>query len=86
MIFFLFADFRNVIIRLKSSDIRTTVTTILKACDLPLDYLETVPVRKETTYKIEWITPRKRSNADIVNEVNYTPPKPKTLRFVKILL
>jgi len=63
---------------LKSSDIRATVTTILKACDLPLDYIATVP--QQTQFKIDWITPRKRPDADIIHEVNYKPPRPKTLR------
>lgn len=55
------------------------MTSILKACGLPLDYLNTLP--KAQKIKVEWINSRKFNEADIVPDVHYTPPKPKTLRY-----
>ncbi|KAL4233988.1 hypothetical protein ACF0H5_005643 [Mactra antiquata] len=48
--------FKDVKIKLKSTDIRKTVSTILQACGLSLDYVNTVPVQKKTSQGVKWYT------------------------------
>ncbi|KAH3849886.1 T-cell activation inhibitor, mitochondrial-like [Dreissena polymorpha] len=47
-------NLRTVKISLMSTDVRTTVITILEACGLPLDYVKTVPVTTKAYSKTDW--------------------------------
>lgn len=63
---------KDVKIHLKSTDIRNTVTTILQACGLPLDYLNTVPV-KEMSRVHDWYATY--PDAKIYTEIKTKPSK-----------
>lgn len=78
-------SFKDIKVRLQSKDIRKTVSTILQACGLPLDYLNTVPVQSPTqtsssTQKAKWYTYYDVQEWEPKGEAKYKAPAQRTLR------
>ncbi|XP_060608555.1 T-cell activation inhibitor, mitochondrial-like [Ruditapes philippinarum] len=78
-------SFKDIKISLQSPDIRKTVSTILQACGLPLDYINTVPVQQKSSFQqrtkqgVKWYT---FYDGDLGSrsEAKYKAPAERTLR------
>lgn len=79
-------DFKDIRIRLHSTDIRKTVCTILQACGLPLDYINTIPEQRpssspsQTQPRTKWYTYYDSGDWEAKSETKYKKPAQRTLR------